>query len=188
MTISETKIELKLTTADELLRLSSNGFRGELIRGELCETMSTGLEHGEIVANLVYELQRFVKPERLGRVAASDIGVWLERDPDTVREPDIAFFSATRIPVDVRVSGYAEVAPDLVVEVVSPNDSTNEIYDKARMWLSHGVRLVWVIYPETRTIEVHPRDGAVTILGDADTFDGQDVLPGFTCNVSEIFD
>ena len=87
-----TATDTKLLTAGELLRLYSRGVRGELIRGVLHETMLTGPEHGEIVVNLGAELWNFVKPRRLGRLTASDAGVWLERDPDTVREPDIAVF------------------------------------------------------------------------------------------------
>ena len=188
MTITGTKTEAKLLTAGDLLRLYGKGVRGELIRGELCETMPTGGEHGEVVVNLVIALGNFVKPRSLGRIAASDSGVWLERDPDTVREPDIAFFSTDKIPAGVRVTGYYETAPDLVVEVVSPNDSTREINDKARMWLSHGVRLVWVLDPDTRTVTIHPIDGDVMTLAGTDTLDGQDVLPGFSCNVADIFD
>ena len=82
----------KLLTADDLLELYSQGVRGELIRGVLCESMSTGVNHGEIVIELGSEIRAFVKPRRLGRVVGSDAGVLLERHPDTVREPDIAFF------------------------------------------------------------------------------------------------
>ena len=95
----------RLLTAHDLLRLYSEGVRGELIRGTLCETMPTGHEHGTIVANLVIPLGSFIKPRKLGRLTASDSGVWLERDPDTVREPDIAYFSALKIPLDQRVTG-----------------------------------------------------------------------------------
>ena len=89
----------KLLTAADLLRLYGEGVRGELIRGVLCETMATGIEHGRIVTNLVIELGTFVRSAALGTLVASDSGVWLERDPDTVREPDIAFFSAERMPL-----------------------------------------------------------------------------------------
>ena len=125
---------------------------------------------------------------RLGWLVASDSGVWLERDPDTVREPDIAFTSAERLPLDVRLTGYAEVVPDLVVEIVSPSDSRREVHDKAQMWLRHGVRLVWVVHPDTRTVDVHQQDGSVATLGDDSSLDGLDVLPGFSCAVSAVFD
>ena len=180
-----TTTETTLLTADDLLRLYSEGVRGELIRGVLHETMPVGQEHGEIVINLGTELRNFVKPRRLGRLVASDSGVWLERDPDTVREPDIAFTTVERMPLDVRISGYAEVPPDLVVEVVSPSDKPPEVNAKASMWLRHGVRLVWVVYPETRTVDVHREGRAVETLGEDDALD---VLPGFRCPLPAVFD
>ena len=183
-----TTTETRLLTAGDLLRLYSEGVRGELIRGVLCETMPTGHEHGAIVVNLSTELRNFIKPRGLGWLVASDSGVWLERDPDTVREPDIAFTSAEKVPLDARITGYAEVAPDLVVEIVSPNDSRREVHDKAQMWLLHGVRLVWVVYPNTRTVDVYRSNGAVITLGEEDSLDGHDALPGFACGVSAIFD
>ena len=183
-----TTTEAKLLTADDLLRLYSEGVRGELIRGVLCETMPTGQEHGEIVMNLGIEMGKFIKPRKLGRLMGSDAGVWLDRNPDTVREPDIAYFSAEKVPEGRRVTGYAEVAPDIVVEVASPSDSRREVHDKAHMWLGHGVRLVWVVHPETRTVDVHTSDGIVTTLAQDDALAGLDVLPGFSCPVSAVFD
>ncbi len=182
-----TTTEAKLLSADDLLRLDGEGVRGELIRGVLCETMPAGHEHGKIVLNLGSALHSFVTPRGLGTLVASDSGVWLERDPDTVREPDIAFTSAEKIPVDARITGYAEVVPDLVVEVASPSDSRREVHDKAHMWLGHGVRLVWVVQPGTRTIDAYRPDHAVATLGEQDALDGLDVLPGFTCDVSTVF-
>ena len=175
-----------LLTAGELLGLSSRGVRGELIRGVLHETMPTGQEHGEIVMNLGAELWNFVKPRRLGRLTGSDTGVWLERDPDTVRE-HVAFFSVEKIPPGVRVRGYSETVPDLVAEIVSPGDSRRGVRDKAFMWLSHGVRLVWVVHPEARTVDVYRPGLAVSTLSDDASLDGADVLPGFSCAVSTLF-
>ena len=182
-----TTTEAGLLTADDLLRLYRHGVRGELIRGVLCETMATGQEHGEIVMNLGIEMGKFIKARALGRLMGSDAGVWLERDPDTVREPDIAFFSAEKVPAGKRVTGYAEAVPDLVVEIASPSDSRREVHDKARMWLGHGVRLVWVVFPETRTVDVHRSEGTVTTVGHDGALDGLDVLPGFLCPVSTVF-
>ena len=179
--------EARLLTADDLLRLDAKGARGELIRGVLHETMPAGREHGEIAAKLTIRLGVFVEPRNLGRLTTSDAGVRLERDPDTVREPDVAFFSAERSPPGERVTGYAEVAPDLVVEIASPGDSRREVYDKARMWLSHGVRLVWTVHPDTRTVEAHRADRPVATLGEDDSLDGLDVLPGFACAVRAVF-
>lgn len=178
----------KFLTADDLLRLDSEGVRGELIRGVLCKTMPTGLTHGETVMNLAAELSSFIKPRRLGRVVGSDSGMLLERNPDTVREPDIAFISAQKLPLDVRLSGYFEGAPDLAVEVTSPSDSPRDVYHKARMWISFGVHLVWVVDPETRTIEIHRPGQPLQVLAEDDTLDGDTVLPGFSCAVRDLFD
>ena len=178
----------KLLTAEDLMRLDGQGVRGELIRGVLCETMPTGHEHGKIVLKLGAKLVNFVDPTKLGTVVGSDSGVWLERDPDTVREPDIAYFSAEKISPDARVTGYAEVVPDLVVEVASPNDSRSEINDKALMWLRYGVRLVWVVHPDTQTVDQYREGQPVRTLTAASNLDGSDVLPGFTCAVGDLFD
>ena len=180
--------EVKLLTADDLLKLYGEGVRGELIRGVLCQTLPSSGEHGEIVVNLVTELGNFVKPRRLGRLAASDSGVLLERSPDTVREPDIVFYSAEKIPLGVRVTGYYEEVPDLVVEVVSPSNSVREVNDKARMWVSYGTRLVWVLHPNRHSVDVHTPNGAVVTLSNDDPLTGGDVLPGFECSLSDIFD
>ncbi len=177
----------KLLTAEDLLRLDAKGVKGELIRGVLCETMSTGRKHGRIVTNSIILLGGFIKPKRLGSLIASDSGVLLERDPDTVREPDIAFISAGKFPLDDEGPGYFEGIPELVVEVVSPSDTLQAVNDKALMWLSYGVLLVWVVFPETRTVDVYQQDGPISTLGDADTLDGAPAIPGFTCPVSEIF-
>ena len=106
------------------------GVRGELIRGELHETMSTGINHGRTVTKTVIQLGSFIEPRQLGTLVASDTGIWLERDPDTVREPDIAFISAEKMPLNADIPGYSEVVPDLVMEIRSPSDSQREIREK----------------------------------------------------------
>ena len=160
--------------------------RGELIRGVLSETTPTGHEHGVIVVNLVTELRGFIKPGKLGALTASDSGVWLDYDPDTVREPDIAYVSARRIPLDQRITGYAEVVPDLVVEFASPGNSRRELNDKPLMWLSFGVRLVRVGHPDSRTVDVHRPETAASTLTRNDSLDGHDAFPGFSCQDTEI--
>ena len=182
-----TTTDTKLITAHELLMLYSKGVRGELIRGELCETMPTGGRHGEVVVIRVIPMGSHIKLNNLGRLAASDSGVLLERDPDTVREPDIAFISAERLPLDVEVTGYYEVVPDLVVEVVSPSESAREVMDKALMWLSYGSRLVWTVNPQARSVNVYRPGHRTVTLSESGALDGLDVLPEFTCPVADIF-
>ena len=176
-----------LLTADDLLRLYGQGVRGELIRGELHETMSTGVNHGRTVTKTVIQLGSFIESCQLGTLVASDTGIWLERDPDTVREPDIAFISAEKMPLDADIPGYSEVVPDLVMEIRSPSDSQREIREKALMWLSFGVHLVWVAHTDARTVDVYGSDGSVLTLTENDDLSGGEVLPGFSCPVRDIF-
>ncbi len=178
----------KLLTADDLLELHSKGVRGELIRGRLGGTMSTGVNHGKTVANLTILLGIFVKPHRLGTIVTSDTGILLDDVRHTVREPDIGYISAEKMPLDADMPGYSDVIPDLVIEVSSPGDTVQSIHDKALMWLSYGVRLVWVGHPDTRLVDLYLSSREVRTLGEEDTLDGGDVLPGFSCRVSEIFD
>ncbi len=98
----------KLLTADDLIHLCSQGVRGELLRGVLCETMPTGVRHGKTVVKLTVLLEGFGGPRGLGTIVASDVGFLLEQEPDTVREPDIAFISARRLPPDEDVPGFFE--------------------------------------------------------------------------------
>ena len=150
--------------------------------------MPSGGQHAKTAANLTILLGSYIKANRLGELAVTDAGVRLERNPDTVREPDIAFFLADKWPPGVEIPGYIEIIPDLVVEIASPSDRPSQIRGKAQMWISYGVPLVWVVYPNTRTVDTYPSDGPVVTLGEDDTLDGGDVLPGFTCTVRDIFD
>ena len=139
------------------------------------------------MVSLVTKLGNFVGHRKLGTLVASDSGVWLARDPDTVREPDVAFTSAEKIPLDAEVDGYAEVVPDLVVEIVSPSDSRRWARDRAQMWLDYGAPLVWIVHPDTRTIDVYRPGAATSTLHEDDSLDVHEVITGFTCQVSAIF-
>ena len=178
----------KLLTADDLLRLSGEGVRGELIRGALSETMAAGGQQAKTAAILVSLLMAFIRPRRLGTLICTDGGILVERNPDTVREPDVAFFAAGRLPLDAVVEGYYEVIPDLVAEISSPNDRPAAVHDKIQMWLRYGVALVWGVNPQTRTITAHYPDGTYTVFTENDTLDGGEVLPGFACPVRDIFE
>ena len=183
-----TTTKRKLLTAEDLLELHSKGIKGELIRGVFCETVSTGIEHGEIAGYFIIGLGTFVKPRKLGRVFGSDSGIRLERGPDTVREPDVGYISAEKLPLGTRVTSYAEVVPELVVEIASPSDTLREMNDRAIMWLHYGVELVVVAFPDTRTLDVYRQDGPTVTLTEDDTLDGAPVLPGFTLPVREVFE
>ena len=147
-----------------------------------------GDEHSKIAFRLGRLIGNYVDERRLGTVFGADYGIQLEHDPDTVRAPDFAFTSYERRPPGFVTHGYGQQVPELVAEVVSPSDRHAAVRDKARIWQSFGVLVVWVVFPKSRTIEVF-RDGSdvVEALTGADSLDGTPVLPGFSYPLSDLF-
>ncbi|MBA3415656.1 MAG: Uma2 family endonuclease [Chloroflexia bacterium] len=174
---------VRLTAAD-LAALPDDGWRYELIRGELQRMAPDNVDHGLYGDNIQFPLSRFVRQHRLGRVMGN-VGFTLESDPDTVLGPDVSFVRADRLPARGGCA-FPRIPPDLAVEVLSPSNSASEIGRKLAIYLAAGVRLVWVIDSETRTVAVHSPAG-VTLLGEGDTLDGGDVLPGFSIPVADLF-
>lgn len=174
-------------TAEELAALSGDGAGYELVEGELQAMTPAGYGHGRVAARALGRVLVFVEDHHLGEVVTAETGFVLHRGPDTVRAPDVAFVRADRVPADDDQAGYAELAPDLVVEVVSPSDRAGRVNATALAWLDAGVRLVWVVYPETRSVAVHRPEGAVTVLRDDAVLDGGDVLPGFMLALPDLF-
>jgi len=173
-----------ITTAEELLRAGDIG-RCELVRGELRMMIPPGAKHGWVAINLTGPILNHVKANSLGAVYAAETGFQISRDPDTVRAPDLAFVRADRPGPPDR--GYYPGAPDLAVEVLSPDDRPGYVRDKVAEWLEAGVRAVWVVDPRARTVVVHESNVEPRVLGDGDTLPGGDVLPGFALAVAEIF-
>lgn len=173
-------------TADELLAAPEDGMRRELIRGVLRTMSPAGAWHEEIAAQVMLRVGGYIQAHRLGRVYGAP-GFRIGRDPDTVRAPDFAFVAKGRLPEEKSPSGYPNLAPDFLVEVVSPNDTAAEVQQKVEQWLQAGVQLVWVVYPDTRSIAVYRSTTDIQLLGPNATLDGGAVLPGFTCPVAELF-
>ena len=176
-----------LVTADELLRMPDDGKRYELIEGELIEMAPAGGRHGNIGVRIVGFLFQYIYKTNLGELFGADTGFFLQRDPDTVRAPDAAFIAMERIPPDGIPSGFIDTIPDLVVEVVSPSDRASQVQAKIEQWIEHGVKLVWLVHPEQRSITVYRSLSEVHALHESDTLTGDPVLPGFSCAVSDIF-
>lgn len=174
-----------LMTADELLHTHISDKRVELVRGVLIVREPAGSLHGLVAMNLGVELGIFVKHTGAGKVFAAETGFQLASAPDTVRAPDVAFISRHRLP-PITTTGYAALAPDLVVEVLSPRDRPGEILAKVADWLNAGVRLVWVIDPERRRARAYRQDGTDTIITEEASLEGEDVLPGFSCPLGSI--
>jgi Uma2 family endonuclease len=181
-------VEPKLMTAEELLRLPSDNRRHELVMGELRTMSPTGFEHGGTTSKLDRSLGHYVEMHHLGQVVVGEPGFKLTTDPDTVRAPDVAFVRRERLAELGRVRGYFPGAPDLVVEVISPNDLYTEVDEKVAEWIEHGVRLVFVVNSRRRTVAVHRPGQPIRILGMDDFLDGEDVVPGWTLPVRDLFD
>jgi Uma2 family endonuclease len=179
-------VATKLLTAEELEHLPDDGYRYELVRGELVRMPPPGWEHLRISGLLVYYLNAFVIPGKLG-VVGGEGGFVLERKPDTVRAPDVVFVRADRVPKGEARWHYVESGPDLAVEVRSPTDSMRAMRAKADEYLAAGTRLVWIFDPRSQTVVAKTPDGKESTLGIDDTLDGGEVLPGFELPLSAIF-
>ena len=178
-------IQDKLMTADELWELPDDGQRHELVRGELRTMAPPGEEHGWLMIRLGSPLDQYVRAHVLGRVYA-ELGCQLETEPDTVRAPDVAFIQQERLTAPPQ-PGYWQGAPDLVVEVISPNDRYSDVDDKVATWLAHGARMVLAVNPRWRTVTIYHLGQPPRLLTEDDTLDGEDVVPGWRLPVHEIF-
>lgn len=169
-------------TGSDLLELSGDY---ELEEGKLVTVTPPGGEHGEIVVELATLLQAHCKAHQLGKVVVES-GFYLSRSPDTVRAPDISFYSLARLG-SRSPTGYFEIAPDLAVEVISPHDSGEETEARVRQFLAAGVGEVWIIYPRSQTIHRYRHDGRALVLSSQDALLGEDLVPKFYCRLSDIF-
>ncbi|MGH7700424.1 MAG: Uma2 family endonuclease [Gemmatimonadales bacterium] len=174
-----------LQTAEDLLHFREPGKTAELVRGILIVREPPGTHHGRCSNRLAYRLTQFVERHQLGDVFAQDTGFKIERQPDTVRAPDVAFVARHRLG-QISDEGYAELAPDWAAEILSPSDRPGEVLEKVGQWLSAGVRLVWVINPAGRYARAYRADGTVATLGPEEELDGEDVIPGFRCPLRDI--
>jgi Uma2 family endonuclease len=175
-----------LTTAEELLAMPDDGYRYELIKGELRRMSPAGGPHGRSAMRVGWRLAEYVEANNLGVVFAAETGFRLTSDPDTVRAPDAAFVSRQRIEQIGMPRGYWPGAPDLAVEVVSPGDTFTEVEDKVVDWLTAGTKMVVVVNPDKRTVSVY-RGASAMLLTDKDTLSGDEVVPGWSVAVKDLF-
>jgi len=173
-----------ITTAEQLLRASDLG-RCELLSGELVRMNPAGGEHGRVVARLTVAIGTHVSTHGLGITYGAETGFVLARQPDTVRAPDVAFVAAGRAPT-VHRSGFLEGAPDLAVEVLSPDDRPRYIREKVAEWLRAGASAVWVVDPRGRTVTVHDVQQEPTLLREPDRLLGGEILPGLVMTVRDV--
>ena len=177
----------QLVTADELLRMPDDGYRYELVRGELRKMAPAGHLHGRIAINITTPLDRHVRAHTLGTVYAAETGFKLASNPDVVRAPDVAFIRRDRVEEVGDVEGYWPGAPDLAVEVISPSDTYAEVQEKVFDWIEAGTKMVILVMPRKRTVTVYRSLTDIIMLTEHDTLDCGDAVPGWKLPVRELF-
>jgi len=180
--------EEKLITGEELLAMGSAAHLSELIEGRITYMSPTGFLHGSSESNHAEKLIAFVKKHQLGKVVVGEVGIYIRRNPDTVRAADVAYISKARYAQQDKAKGYLTVAPELVVEILSPDDRWSEVTQKMREYFSIGVKLIWIADPEARIVYAYRSLTEMREFKATDTLTGDDILPGFSVTVSELFE
>ena len=174
-------------SAEDFAAMPRDGWRAELIEGEVITMPAAFSDHGRTAMRLGGLVTAFVLQHGLGEVFAAETGFLVTRNPDTVRAPDFAFIQQSRVTPGAVAAGWGTVIPDAVAEVVSSGDRQREIDAKVQAWLAAGVQLVWVLYPQTHTISVQVIGQPEVLLGDSDHLTGGAVIPGLAVPVASIF-
>ena len=174
-------------TAEALWKRPDDGYRYELVKGKLRKMPPAGFEHGTRAMDIGWRLAQYVSENRLGRVLAAETGFRISQNPDTVRAPDVAFVRQASIDRQGMQTGYWDGAPDLAVEIISPNDTYTEVAEKVDEWLRAGCAMVWVVNPRREIVEVYRSAGGFAALGGDDVLEGGDVIAGFRCRVGDLF-
>lgn len=176
-----------LITGEDLARTPGLG-SCELIDGRMVPMTPTSPEHGRIEGNVFRVLDAFVRPRRLGKVFVGEVGVYTQRNPDRVRAADALFVANDTYARRSEGAAYLDVAPELVVEILSPHDTVMDLTEKLREYFAIGVKLVWVPDPRARRVMAFRSLTDVRELAEADQLPGDDVLPGFAASVATLFE
>lgn len=160
--------------------------RFELDRGEIVAMSLPGERHCAVCGNVTGIFWNYTRQRRQGYVCPNDMGLVLERDPDTVRGADVAVYTETKKYEELSPK-YSERLPGVVVEVLSPNDQLGRMMRRINQFLARGVQLVWLVDPEARTVTVCRAGEIPQVLEETETLTGFDLLPGFSCRVAEFF-
>lgn len=174
-------------SAEQLFQAPDSGNRVELVKGVLIVMSPAGSEHGRIASRILVRLGSYVEANDLGETFAAETGFLVEKNPDTVRAPDAAYVSHQKLNEADPTSSYLALAPDLVVEVVSPNDSSSDVEGKAEQWLSAGSQIVLVADPKNETLRVYRSKSEIQVLHSGETFASGEVCKNWQLPVNEVF-
>lgn len=177
----------KPVTSEEMFMMPNGNVRRELVRGEVRWTELAEVSHGRVTVNVATSLYRHAHENGLGFAYAAGTGFKIASGPDTVRAPDVAFVRRESLEEVGEVEGYWPGAPDLAVEVVSPTDLYTEVEEKVADWLESGVRMVVIVNPRNKTVTVRRSESEITVLGEDDTLNGGETVPGWSLPVRDVF-
>ena len=177
-----------LLTAEQFAAMPDDGRITELVKGVVIEMPPPSALHCYVCLNVGGELRNYVRARDLGRAMSNDMGVVTERDPDTVRGPDVAYFSYETLARDADLHGYPDVAPDLVFEIRSPSDRTRALMAKVVEYLDAGVKVVCIVDPEKQTVNVYTPDEFAHVLTVADELTLPEVFADFRVAVKAFFE
>ncbi len=162
--------------------------RFEFVNGRIVDRPEMGATADRIATKLIYRLENFVETQGLGQVFGGSCGYrCFSTERLRVRFPDVSFLAKGRLPNEVIPDGHIEIPPDLAVEVISPNDNANNVEERLVDLLEAGTRLMWLLYPSTRHVMIFRQGPNCSRLGPSDSLDGEDVLPGFSCKIADLF-
>lgn len=174
-------------TASQLSELPDDGYRYDLVRGELLKMSPAGRGQGRIAAIFLRSFDTFVLEKCLGETYAAETGFLLATDPDTVLAPDVSFVSRDRLPAIEGVQGFIPIPPDLVVEVISPSDRYTEVEDKVLEWLNAGTKVVITLNPRKSLARIYRSPKDVQTLEETDILELPDIVPGWKIPLHELF-
>jgi Uma2 family endonuclease len=172
------QVQRQRLTVDDLDRVPEDDILRELVDGELREWMVPGPDHGAIEADLGTELNLFVRERRLGRIMTGEVRFRIKGDIHHARMADVAYVTAAKYPSGRPPRKTDATQPDFVAEVISPDDSASMVQEKVRDWLSTGLRLLWLVYPETNQVVVYHVDGSAQTVEHDGVLGGGEVFPG----------
>lgn len=181
-------VEERLMTLDEYARMPNEGRRTELVRGRMVELPPTNYWHGIVCGLIARRVGNWAEDRNLGRVATNDSGIVTERNPDTLRGADVAYYSYAKIPKGSHPAKYPDVPPEVVFEVLSPSDRWRDIRIKVAEYLALGIQIVCVIDPETRTAWIYATDQPDRIVGPEGDLTFPECLPEFSVPIRSLFE
>lgn len=177
-----------LLTAEEFFQLPDDGQHKELVKGKIITMTPPGQPHGLVCVEISFRLRTYLETHDIGRVVSNDSGCVTERDPDSVRGPDVAFYRHDQIPDKPYPPGYWKAVPPLVCEVLSPSDIWREVLEKVTEYFRAGVMVVCVFDPANETIQVFRTDGRPeTLFGDMELKLPEVLGPSFSVPAKKFF-